>query len=43
MLFRSTATDSENVIAEVVRLSKEKNVDIVELLKDYVMVEVISV
>lgn len=38
-----TATDSENVIAEVVRLSKEKNVDIVELLKDYVMVEVISV
>lgn len=38
-----TATDSENVIAEVVRLSKEKNVDIVELLKDYVTVEVISV
>lgn len=38
-----TATDSENVIAEVVRLSKEKNIDIVELLKDYVTVEVISV
>lgn len=38
-----TATDSENVIAEVVRLSKEKNVNIVELLKDYVTVEVISV
>ena len=38
-----TATDSENVIAEVVRLSKEKNIDIVELLKDYVTVEVIGV
>ena len=38
-----TATDSKNVIAELVRLSKEKNVDIVELLKDYVTVEVISV
>ena len=38
-----TANDSEKVIAEVVRLSKEKNVDIVELLKDYVTVEVISV
>ena len=40
---QETATDSENVIAEVVRLSKEKNIDIVELLKDYVTVEVISV
>ena len=40
---RETATDSENVIAEAVRLSKEKNIDIVELLKDYVTVEVISV
>lgn len=40
---QETATDGENVIAEVVRLSKEKNIDIVELLKDYVTVEVISV
>ncbi len=40
---QETATDSENVIAEAVRLSKEKNIDIVELLKDYVTVEVISV
>lgn len=40
---QETATDGENVIAEVVRLSKEKNVDMVELLKDYVTVEVISV
>ena len=40
---QETATDGENVIAEVVRLSKEKNIDIVELLKDYVTVEVISI
>ena len=40
---QETATDGENVIAELVRLSKEKNIDIVELLKDYVTVEVISV
>jgi len=40
---QETATDGENVIEEVVRLSKEKNIDIVELLKDYVTVEVISV
>lgn len=36
-------TDGKNVIAEAVSLSKEKNVDVVELLKDCVTVEVINV